>query len=275
MKRVAAIHDISGFGKCSLTVALPIINAAQIECSVMPTVVLSAHTGFDGFTFRDLTEDMVPFADHWKKMGFQFDALYSGFLGSDCQIEIVGNIFDKFKTDDNIIFVDPVMGDHGKIYKTYTQFMCQGMKRLCRKADLICPNITEAAILLDRQYRTPPYDKEYIDDILLSLSALGPKMVVLTGVSFKEGEIGIASYDNGNIQYFFAHSFEGAYHGTGDMFASALISAYLSGKSLHDAASFAATFTANAIEYTLIEGADPENGMLFEKALPMLMELNK
>ena len=150
-KRVAAIHDISCLGRCSLTVALPIISAAGIECSVLPTAVLSTHTGgFTGFTYRDLTDDILPIADHWRELGIGFDALYTGFLGSFGQIAIVSELFERFKTDENIVLVDPVMADNGELYKIFPPDFPSGMRKLCEQATVIIPNITEAISLSDR-----------------------------------------------------------------------------------------------------------------------------
>jgi pyridoxine kinase len=186
-KRVAAIHDISGFGKCSLTVALPILSAAGIETSVIPTAVLSTHTGgFEGYTFRDLSSDLPAFAKHWKSLDLSFDCLYSGFLGSAKQIEIVSEIFGMFKTEDNLILVDPAMADNGRMYSTFAPSFAQGMAALCARADIIVPNVTEAVFLLGESYRPGPYEPAYIEGLLQRLAALGPPRVVMTGVFFNE-----------------------------------------------------------------------------------------
>ena len=169
-KRVAAIHDISCFGKCSLTVALPIISAAGIECAGIPTAVLSTHTGgFSGYTFRDLTEDIMPVASHWKKEGLTFDAVYTGYLGSVEQIDLVCRAVDTFGTDDMLLIVDPVMADHGKLYGGFPENFPKEMTRLCAKADIITPNITEAAFMVDMPYCEAPHSEEYIKGLLDSL----------------------------------------------------------------------------------------------------------
>lgn len=269
-KRVAAIHDISGFGKCSLTVALPIISAAGIEVSVMPTAVLSTHTGgFTGFTYRDLTEDLKPFSRHWKSLGLEFDAIYSGFLGSFEQLDIVSGIFDELKTKDTIIIVDPVMADNGEMYKVFSRSFAAGMKGLCAKADIITPNITEACFMLDMPYKEPPYSHEYIEEMLRGLSRIGPSKVVLTGVCFDEHELGAACYDakKDSVEYALSNRVSGYYHGTGDVFASALISAVLSGKQLRYAAQIAAEFTSAAIKRTKEAGTDVRFGVNFEAGL--------
>jgi pyridoxine kinase len=170
-KRIAAIHDISCFGKCSLTVALPIISAADIEVSVIPTAVLSTHTGgFTGYTFRDLTDDMLPIARHWKSLGLEFDAIYTGYLGSFRQLDIVSEIIDMLKTQDTLIVVDPVMADNGRLYASFPDTFPEGMKKLCSKADVVVPNITEASLMLEIPYEEGPYTDEHIEGMLRGLS---------------------------------------------------------------------------------------------------------
>ena len=270
-KRVAAIHDISGFGKCSLTVALPILSAAGIETSVLPTAVLSTHTGgLEGYTFRDLTDDLEPFARHWKSLGINFDCLYSGFLGSFEQLEIVSGIFEMFKKQDNLVMIDPVMADNGRLYSIFTPDFVRGMAKFCSRADIIVPNITEAAFLLGESYRPGPYDRPYIESLLRNLSVLGARQVVLTGVWFEEEHLGAAVLDGntGEISYAFQNRIEGLYHGTGDVFASALLGALLNGFRLHDAAQIAADFTAGSIARTQKAGTDVRFGVNFEQGLP-------
>ncbi len=163
-KRIVAIHDISCFGRCSLTVALPIISAFGIETSIIPTAVLSTHTGgFSDFTYRDLTDDILPIVNHWKSLGLNFDAIYTGFLGSFEQIDIIDQVFELLKTPQTLIIVDPVMADNGELYKIFPKDFPKGMKKLCQKADILIPNLTEAALLLDEPYKPGPYTKEYID----------------------------------------------------------------------------------------------------------------
>lgn len=270
-KRVAAIHDISGFGKCSLTVALPIISAAGIEVSAIPTAVLSTHTGgIEGFTYRDLTEDMAPFAKHWKSLNLHFNAIYSGFLGSFEQIDIVSNIFDMLKTDDTLIMVDPCMADNGKLYSIYNESMVSGMVKLCRKADIIVPNLTEAAFMLNKPFIEGPYTKKYIEDTLKELATLGCKKVVITGVYFDNKTLGAASYDciKNEITYSFNKIVNGSFHGTGDVFASALLSGILNGFSLTESTQIAVDFTYNSIHSTELAQTDRRFGVNFEENLP-------
>lgn len=270
-KRVAAIHDLSGFGKCSLTVALPILSAAGIETSALPTAILSTHTGgISGYTYRDLTEDMRPVMKHWKSLDIKFDAIYTGFLGSFEQLDIVKDFFDAFRQEDNLILVDPVMGDNGELYTVFTREFAAGMRMLCQKADIIVPNLTEAALLLDEPYHPGPYTHAYIESLLRKLGALGPQKVVLTGVYFKEDELGAATYDRttDTIDYVFTQKIPGYYHGTGDVFASALLSALLNDFSLIDAAAIAVHFTTDSIRRTYKAKTDYRFGVNFEQSFP-------
>lgn len=270
-KRVAAIHDLSGFGKCSLTVALPILSAAGIETSALPTAILSTHTGgISGYTYRDLTEDMRPVMKHWKSLDIKFDAIYTGFLGSFEQLDIVREFFDAFRQEDNLILVDPVMGDNGELYTVFTREFAAGMRMLCQKADIIVPNLTEAALLLDEPFHLGPYTHAYIESLLRKLGALGPQKVVLTGVYFKEDELGAATYDRttDTIDYVFTQKIPGYYHGTGDVFASALLSALLNDFSLIDAAAIAVHFTTDSIRRTYKAKTDYRFGVNFEQSFP-------
>ena len=270
-KRVAAIHDLSGFGKCSLTVALPILSAAGIETSALPTAILSTHTGgISGYTYHDLTEDMRPVMKHWKSLDIKFDAIYTGFLGSFEQLDIVKEFFDAFRQEDNLILVDPVMGDNGELYTVFTHEFAAGMRMLCQKADIIVPNLTEAALLLDEPFHPGPYTHAYIESLLRKLGALGPQKVVLTGVYFKEDELGAATYDRttDTIDYVFTQKIPGYYHGTGDVFASALLSALLNDFSLIDAAAIAVHFTTDSIRRTYKAKTDYRFGVNFEQSFP-------
>ncbi|MBR7071629.1 MAG: bifunctional hydroxymethylpyrimidine kinase/phosphomethylpyrimidine kinase, partial [Clostridia bacterium] len=189
-KRVAAIHDISCFGKCSLTVALPVLSAAGFETPVIPTAVLSTHTGgFSGYTFRDLTEDILPVAEHWKKENIQVDAVYTGYLGSKEQVGLVKSAISLIQTPNTKIFVDPVMADNGKLYGGFPNDFPKEMLQLCKMADMITPNITEACFMLGIPYRDGPYTKAYIDDLIHQLAEITHGLIVLTGVWFEETKI--------------------------------------------------------------------------------------
>lgn len=273
-KRIAAIHDISCFGKCSLTVALPIISAAGIETCVIPTAVLSTHTGgFSGYTFRDLTDDILPVADHWIKEGIDVDAVYTGYLGSKEQIEIVRKTIKKVIRKDGLIIVDPVMADHGKLYGGFAPDFPQEMKKLCSDADIITPNITEACFMLGIPYKEGPYDEEYIEMLLDGLSKICGGKVVLTGVWFDNRRIGAACLEDGKIQYAFSDHIDTTYHGTGDVFSSSLVAALISEKSLIESTQVAVDYTYACIKNTYKNQPGVNYGVNFESELPYLLKL--
>ncbi|NCB52767.1 MAG: pyridoxamine kinase [Clostridia bacterium] len=277
-KRALAVHDISCVGKCSLTVALPIISAAGIETSVLPTAVLSTHTGgFTGYTYRDLTSDVKPIIEHWKSLGLKVDAIYTGYLGSFEQLRLVEELFDTFKNEDTLILVDPVMADNGKFYTSFTPEFAKGMAKLCGKADIIVPNLTEAAFMLGEEYVGAGYDRAYIEGLLLRLSALGPKKVVLSGVSYEKGKLGAAAYDAETEKYCycFEDEVEGYFHGTGDVFGSALLAALMNGKTLDEAIKITVSFTVAAIKRTKAAGSDVRYGVDFENCLGDLIKAVK
>jgi pyridoxine kinase len=275
-KRVAAIHDISCVGRCSLTVALPILSAAGFDTGVLPTAVLSTHTGeFEGYTYRDLTDDIQPIAAHWQTLGLAFDALYSGFLGSFRQIDLIADLFDSFRREETIVMVDPVMADNGKLYAVYSEEMVGGMRKLCAKADILVPNLTEAAFLLGEEYKPEGYDRLYIEKTLKKLSETGAKKIVLSGVSFSPEQLGAACYDSisGEIGYVFCERAAGCFHGTGDIFGSVLLAALLRGFSLEAAAGAAVRYTRRCIEWTLEFKQERRFGVCFEPAIPYLIEV--
>ncbi len=272
-KRLAAIHDISGFGKCSLTVALPIISACGIETVCLPTAVLSTHTGgFTGYTYRDLTEDMLPVMEHWRSLGLSFDAIYSGFLGSAAQIELVGRFIDWFRGENTVAIVDPAMADQGKMYALFDRDFALSMAALCAKADIILPNITEAAFMADTEYVEGVQTPAYIGGLLDRLSALGAKSVVLTGVSFEPDKLGVACRHNGETSYCFSKRFEGSFHGTGDVFASAFSGALLNGCPLEKAAEIAVKYVCDCIRRTKAVNDDVRYGVDFERGIPYLLK---
>lgn len=274
-KKVMAIHDISCVGRCSLTVALPILSAGGLDTGVLPTAVLSTHTGgFENFTYRDLTQDIEPISKHWQSLNLQFDALYSGFLGSFEQIDLIADLFKTFKTKENIILVDPVMADNGKLYSIYSPEMAKGMTKLCSLADIIIPNLTEAAFLLDEPYVGEDYNQDFIEGLLKRLSTLGTKKVILTGVSFEEGRLGAASYDTDTeeIHYAFCDQIKGHFHGTGDVFGSSVLAGLLNNFSLEDSMAIAVDYVRECIDLTVKLNQEPRYGVAFEMALPYLIK---
>ena len=274
-KRVAAIHDISGFGKCSLTVALPVISAAGIETSVIPTAVLSTHTGgISGYTCCDLTDEMPKIIEHWSNLDLRFNAIYSGYLASKKQIDIVCLFLDRFNRDGCFAIVDPAMADNGKMYALFDKDFAIAMRRLCQKADIIVPNMTEALFMLQREYQEGPYTKEFIQGLLHELSLLGPKKIVLTGVHFDNTTVGTACYDNetNTVDYVIRDLIDGMYHGTGDVFASALTAALVRKIPLKKAVELAVDLTVDSIRRTAMGGTDHLFGVDFERGLKNFIE---
>ena len=278
MNRILTIQDISCVGKCSLTVALPIISACGIETAILPTAVLSTHTAFKGFTFRDLTFDLNGIVKHWKDENIGFDGIYTGYLGSLEQIDIVSNIFDAFKSENNFILVDPAMADNGKLYTGFDQSFAKHMAKLCAKADVIVPNLTEASFMLDIPYIEKGYSEEYIKDILQKLVKLGCKSAVLTGICLDGKNIGAYCYDSVKDEYCFYTNelLPQSFHGTGDIFASALCGAMTKGKTLYESIQIAVDYTVESIKHTINNPNSNWYGVEFEKAIPLLVErLNK
>ncbi len=274
MKRILTIQDISCVGKCSLTAALPILSAMGLETVILPTAVLSSHSAFSDYTFCDLTAQMAPIAAQWKADGITFDAIYTGYLGSVAQVSIVQDIIAQFRHPDTCVFVDPVLGDFGHLYHGFTKDFPKHMKRLCMGADVIAPNMTEAACLLGIPYAEKGYDAAYIQDMLRGLAALGAGKVVITGVSLRENEVGFMGYDVGEERFFshFHQRFEGTFHGTGDVFASTCVGGLMRGMSLEDAVGLAADFTLESIRMTADAADRRWYGIHYESAFRYLMQ---
>lgn len=272
MKRIASIQDISCLGRCSLTVALPVISAMGVECAIVPTAVLSTHTMFSGFTCRDLSDQLRPIADHWQREGFRFDAIYTGYLASSEQIADVLDFFGRFRTGDNLIFVDPAMADNGRLYPAFGPEFPAEMAKVCAKADIVVPNLTEACLMTGIPYQTS-YDESYVKDLLHALCGLGAKKAVLTGVGFHPDELGVMSYDSESGEYFtyFSRRLPTSYHGTGDLFASTCIGAMMSGFGLNEALRIAVDYTVECIRITAEAGLENYYGVEFERAVPFLL----
>ena len=249
-KRILTIQDISCVGQCSLTVALPILSACGVETAILPSAVLSTHTaGFTGYTFRDLTGDMPAISDHWKKEQIQFEAIYTGYLGSREQISYIRKMFQELKTATGITVVDPAMADNGKLYPGFDDAYVEAMVALCADADYVVPNITEACFLTGMEFKTQ-YDRSYIDALLTALTEKGMSNVVLTGVSYAEGRTGVVVYEKGVYNYYEHEKLPNSCHGTGDIYASALVGAMMRGKTTVQAAKIAADYTVDCIKET-------------------------
>ncbi len=273
MKRVLSIQDISCVGKCSLTVALPIISALGSECAILPTAVLSTHTMFNGFTFCDLTKEITPIGAHWKKEGLKFDTIYTGYLGSFEQLQLVSDLIKDFKTADNMVFIDPVMADNGKLYPGFTVEFAREMANFCAAADVIVPNMTEACFMLDIPYMASGYTEKQVKDILKRLCALGAKTAVLTGTKFEDGKVGFMGYDSLKGEFFaYTHRYINvSFHGTGDVFSSTTVGALAAGKTLPEALQIAADYTVDCIEVTMSDQDHVDYAVEFERCLPSLI----
>lgn len=269
-KRILTIQDISCVGQCSLTVALPILSAAGLETAILPSAVLSNHTGgFSGWTFTDLTEDMPKIREQWETEKIDFAAVYTGYLGSAKQIDYVKDIVNSRLKPGGRFIADPAMADNGKLYAGFDEAFVEAMKKLCFSADIILPNITEAALLTDSVYRES-YDKAYTDELTEKLLARGAKTIIFTGVSYKPETTGVLVVENGTPQYYEHRKIAGGCHGTGDVYASAFVGALENDFPAFEAAKIAADFTLECIENTQ---GDSEHwyGVKFETALPSLM----
>lgn len=277
-----AIHDLSCFGKCALTVVLPVLSASGVETVPIPTALLSTHTGgFDGYYFEDLTDQMGKISKHLSELNIEVDAIYTGFLGSEAQIEKVCGIIDAFggKSDEKnpLVLVDPVMGDDGRLYSTYTKELMLGMRELCKKADVITPNVTEACFLTDTEYvnRIEGGESEalaYASGMAKKMLLFGVKKVVITGIHF-ENKVATYGCDQDGGEFIYSSEYvKHPYPGTGDLFASVLLGRLMREDSFEASAVFASEFTKRVIEYSANFNTPIRNGVAFE---PFLCELNK
>ena len=274
MKRVLTIQDISCLGKCSLTIALPVISALGSETVILPTAVLSTHTMFKNFTCKDLSDQIDPISKHWKSEEIKFDAIYTGYLGTIEQIDQVKSLFRTFRSENTVIIVDPVMADNGKLYPAFNMEYVKKNAELCSEADIIVPNITEASLMTGMEYKET-YDIDYIKEMLSRLNELGAKVSVLTGVSLEDGKTGIMGYERKTNEYYIYQNkkIDAVYHGTGDLFSSVCVGEIMQGKDWRDAMRIAADYTAHTIEVTLQNPEKPWYGVDFESTIPDLIKL--
>lgn len=275
MKRIMTLQDISCVGRCSITVALPVISAMGVECGILPTAVLSTHTMFKNFTCKDLSDQISPIADAWEKEQIAFDGIYTGYLASAGQCDQVCEFFDRFKTGDNLILVDPAMADNGSLYGAFDESFPASMAKVCAKADIVLPNLTEAALLTGMPYKTE-YDAGYIRKLLEKLLALGCKTAVLTGVSYEPDKLGVAYLDrDGNEFSYFTRRCATSFHGTGDLYSSTVLGGLMRGLSLGDSLALAADFVVACIEATAQSDSARWYGVEFESQIPVLCEMLK
>ena len=265
--RIAAVHDLCGFGKCSLGVAIPVLSAAGCDVCPVPTGLFSSHTAFPGWYMHDTTDILADYLNAWKGICVDIDAVYSGFLGAPEQVDIIRDIYATYPHALKV--VDPVMADHGKIYPTYTPELCQAMVDLAADADILTPNLTEAAIILGREWEGTDLTDDQAREMIEALLEKGAKNVVLKGIQ-REGETQIRNFVGGeNCEVFEVHNEFVPYylHGTGDLYASALLAAIMAGRSLWEAAWFAGDLTSQAIEVSTKQPNFQERGVSFEPLL--------
>lgn len=281
MKRVLTVQDISCVGKCSLTAAIPVISAMGIEVCPLPTAILSNHTAFSSFSFLDLTDKIPEILNEWKKQGFHFDAIYTGYLGSIKQIDLVHKILDEFAQNDTLVVIDPCMADNGKLYTGFSQDFVKQMAKLCGRANVILPNMTEACFLVNQDYDIFTHTNESITKVMAKLLSLGAEQVILKGVEFSKEKIGVAYcsqklFDNNfstnennmeDMNIYFHHRYDENFHGTGDLFASVVTGALVLKKDIKDAVKIACDFVQESIECTLLNPNYNWYGVDFESAL--------
>jgi len=273
VKRVAAVHDLSCFGRAALTVIIPTLSAMEIQVCPLPTAVLSTHLGgFSKVAFCDLSENMANFLEHWKRENVVFDSIYSGFLASTEQIDTVVNFIDDFSDNNPLVLVDPVMGDEGRLYSVYTTKMQEQMQKLVRKADIITPNYTEACFLLEKAYLDVVSGVEEMKSWLVALASFGPRAVVITGIPLTGNRIMNLGYNStiGGFTEVISTLVPAKYPGTGDIFASVLLGSLLQGHSLAAAMNTASAFVELGIKTTFLAGTPPREGVLLEAVLPWL-----
>lgn len=272
MKRIATVQDLSCVGKCSLSIALPVLSAMGVECCVIPTAVLSAHTAFDGFVSRDLTDLLAPVSAHWQTLGLTFDALYTGYLASPEQVEFVEDFFRRFGGENTLRFVDPVMADQGRLYAGFDDGFPEKMRRLCARADIITPNITEACLLTGLPYREQ-HSEAYLRTLLEKLLAFGPRTVILTGVRPTDGRMGVAAMDaSGAMSVHLTQYIPAVFHGTGDLFASVCVGYLTLGRSTAEAIRRASNYVVQTLRVTSRNPDARWYGVDFETTLPLLWE---
>ncbi len=272
LKNIAVINDISGFGKCSLAVSLPIISALGVECNPLPTAILSNQTGYDDFYSVDFTENMTPYIDVWKKHNVHFDAILTGYLASEKQVDIILNFIDNFKDENTLIFVDPIMADDGVLYDTYDEKLCEKVKMLTKKANIITPNLTELCILCDADYNeiTRKNNIEKIGNLAFSLLNKTTKTVVVTGIK-SDDEIINLLVDKSGTNAVKSTLLNGSYSGTGDIFSSIVCGAVTKGMDMVDAVTLATDFICESIKSTPTDLNYEPDGVNFQKHLEMLI----
>ena len=270
-KKIAFINDFTGFGRCSIAVELPIISTLKVQCCPLPTSIFSNHTGFDSYFFDDYTDKMEPYIEKWKELGLSFDGIVSGFLGSERQIQIVKDMITEFKKPETKVIVDPIMGDHGETYATYTETMCRKMRELAEMADILTPNLTEACILTERPFKKEGWSRKEIEGLTEELLAMGPSGVVITGVREGQYLVNAVAEREKKITYIRRKKVGTERPGTGDVFSSVVAGVCVRGGSLSEGVALAADFVKDCIRRSEELQIPVENGVCFEELMGKLV----
>lgn len=273
-KKIAVVNDLSGFGRCSIAVALPIISVMRLQCCPVPTSIFSNHTGFESFFFEDYTQKMAPYLAEWKKLGLHFDGICTGFLGSEEQIELVGRFLSDFGRKGTMVLIDPVMGDYGKPYPTYTDAMCRRMKELVQYADILTPNLTEACILTDTPYKEKWKTAE-IEQMARSLSEMGPQKIVVTGIPQRSFVANLCYEKGKETKVLRTHKIGTSRSGTGDIFAAILAADAVNGVEFGASVKKASNFIKKCILSSVERDIPLTDGVCFEEHLAELGRIKK
>ena len=271
MKRIASIQDVSCLGRCSQTVALPVVSAMGVECAILPTAVLSTHTSFPDFICHDLTDQLLPVARHWKTQGVRFDALYTGYLASDRQVAVVLELLELLADQDTLLFVDPAMADHGKLYAGFGPEFPALMARVVSRAQITVPNITEASLMTGMEYREL-HEESYLRELLEGLISFGPRTAIITGVRSDDGRMGVVAMDaGGKLSGHWTEYIPAVFHGTGDLFASTCVGLLTLGWSTAGAIRLASEYVVQTLRATVRDRDARWYGVDFETTLPLLL----
>lgn len=270
-KKIAMINDLSGYGRCSLTVAIPILSAMKIQCCPIPTSILSNHTGFPVYFFDDYSEKIPAYIKKWKELKLSFDGVVSGFLGSEAQIEMVKEIIRDFGSKDTAIIIDPIMGDHGETYATFTSALCTRMRELVAMGNVVTPNLTEACILTDRPFCSQGWTREKLKALARNIQDMGPRAVVITGVNQGGYVVNVVADGAKEITFLKTIRIGRERPGTGDVFSSVIASCIVAGWELNEAVRLAASFVKKCIRRSEELDIPLQNGVCFEELLGVLV----
>lgn len=276
MKKIAVINDLSGFGKCSLTAAIPVLSVQGVQACPLPTAVLSNQTGYEDFYCKDLTDSMPSFTEKWQALGAEFDGILTGFVSDIKQVDIITDFCKKFKKDNTLLMVDPVMADNGKVYPTFSKELCEKIKELSLTADIITPNITEFSVLAGVDYsefQKELYSEKLLDTLLKNAQPIlqsGVKHIIITGARIYDGKISNCIINSDGIEAVSTEAFNGSYSGTGDLFAAAVCGELVKGSDIHSAVCRAAKFIEISLRATITENKRTEDGICFEPFLKLL-----